>query len=643
MPILRGDEVQINSKSSRKPKPTAVNEPDTSDETELIGADAKLFRSIAATLNYMSIDRPDIQYAVKETARMMARPRACDWKPLKKIARYLIRRPRLALIYKWQKRQSQIDGYTDSDWAGCPASCKSTSGGALMIGRHLLKTYSRQQKTIALSSAEAELYGMSACSSELLGMQACAADLGIQVKVSIYADASAALGIVQRRGIGRVRHVKTQSLWLQEAHAQRRIAFEKVDGSRNPADLLTKHVPELLLDRHLAYLSCVPEDGRAVSAPTLSSLGLNTLPLFGFSLDTTTPGNHPVTATTTSTTSKKNNNNNNKVTCSVGWIPPSTGNRNDVVVRGATRRAGTGWIPSSSAERLSEKGNRSADGNGTVPRTCLTKEHRRTLTVKQRPLMSYAKAEYEPFKHSDRSPDSRAATLESCRAAMSTGAPRSALKSAERPPMEVGEEGSVSIDRSSDAARSFASPERGEPISTAATCGSARPPLSNSADQQVPNGKRQLVVRWADEAESDGEEVDADFLSRDAGGPWRSSDSNSVIFSNCSADSLEIYEHDTLFSCRSQGGGVLNYAYDITQRQQKEAERKRSEKKKMHLRMQIDRSAIEQMSKSAQSSISSRRFESHSELSHSMHMCVRVQEVDLQSDFERETTSLSHT
>ena len=62
-----------------------------------------------------------------------------------------------------------------------------------MIGRHLLKTFSRQQNTIALSSAEAELYGMTACSCELLGMQACANDLVIKVNVAIGADASAAL------------------------------------------------------------------------------------------------------------------------------------------------------------------------------------------------------------------------------------------------------------------------------------------------------------------------------------------------------------------------------------------------------------------------------------------------------------------
>ena len=297
-----------NTNSSKSPKQARSKEPESADETELIGADAKLFRSVAAILNYMSIDRPDVQYAVKETARLVAKPRVCDWRPLRKIARYLIHRPRVAMIFNWQRRQSQIDGYTDSDWAGCSTTCKSTPGGVLMIGRHLLKTYSRQQKTIALSSAEAELYGMTACSSELLGMQACAADLGMKLNVSIYADASAALGIVQRLCIGRVRHVKTQSLWLQEAHAQRRIAFEKVDGSRNPADLLTKHMTELLLDRHMAYINCVPEDGRASTAPTLGSPGLNTLTLYGYTLTpadkstTTTKTTTPGTTTTKTTT-----------------------------------------------------------------------------------------------------------------------------------------------------------------------------------------------------------------------------------------------------------------------------------------------------------------------------------------------------
>ena len=90
-----------------------------------------------------------------------------------------------------------------------------------MIGTHLIKTYSRQQKTIALSSAEAELYALVAVSAEALGLVAYAKDLGIFLKGTMYTDASAALGIAQRRGLGRVRHVQTQALWVQQAHADK--------------------------------------------------------------------------------------------------------------------------------------------------------------------------------------------------------------------------------------------------------------------------------------------------------------------------------------------------------------------------------------------------------------------------------------
>ena len=227
---------------------------DEVDESPLSKEDAKVYRAVAARLNYLGPDRPDMQYAIKEAARCMSAPRECDWILLKRMGRYLIHRPRLVIEFPWQKRPSCLDGYTDSDWGGCTKSRKSTSGAVIMVGRHMIKGYSKQQKVIALSSAEAETYGMVACSAEVLGIQSCARDLGLEYTGTIYADASAALGIVMRRGIGKVRHIRTQSPWLQEAHATKRLGFEKIDGSRNPADLMTKHLSDTLQQRHLEYI-----------------------------------------------------------------------------------------------------------------------------------------------------------------------------------------------------------------------------------------------------------------------------------------------------------------------------------------------------------------------------------------------------
>ena len=109
-------------------------------------------------------------------------------------------------------------------------------------------------------------------SAEVLGIQSCARDLGIEYAGTIYADASAALGIVMRRGVGKVRHIRTQSLWLQEAHATKILGFEKIDGSRNPSDLMTKHLSDTLQQRHLEYIGTRAADGRAESAPELNSV-----------------------------------------------------------------------------------------------------------------------------------------------------------------------------------------------------------------------------------------------------------------------------------------------------------------------------------------------------------------------------------
>ena len=67
-----------------------------------------------------------------------------------------------------------------------------------------MKTYCNQQKVIALSSAEAELYAMVAASAEALAIVACSRDLGLDLAVEMYCDSAAAFGITNWAGIGKV-------------------------------------------------------------------------------------------------------------------------------------------------------------------------------------------------------------------------------------------------------------------------------------------------------------------------------------------------------------------------------------------------------------------------------------------------------
>ena len=136
-----------------------------------------------------------------------------------------------------------VTGFTDSDWAGCSATAKSTSGGIVNIGTHPIKSFSRQQKTIALSSAEAELHAMVATSAEVMGVLGLCKDVGMNMQGEILADSSAALGISSRTGMGKVRHLRIQALWVQEVRSTGRLSYKKVLGKLKPSDILTMHVP----------------------------------------------------------------------------------------------------------------------------------------------------------------------------------------------------------------------------------------------------------------------------------------------------------------------------------------------------------------------------------------------------------------
>ena len=131
--------------------------------------DTTRYRAIAARANYLAADRPDLMYAVKELCRGMAKPTELHWNKLKRLGRYLVEHRRTVMRYDWQGHEPEITGYSDSDWAGCRATGKSTSGGALMIGSHFIKGWARTQNHVTLSSAEAELVALVKCSAELLG------------------------------------------------------------------------------------------------------------------------------------------------------------------------------------------------------------------------------------------------------------------------------------------------------------------------------------------------------------------------------------------------------------------------------------------------------------------------------------------
>ena len=90
----------------------------------------------------------------------MSAPCVSDWAKLRKLGRYLRKHPRQVLWFAWQDVQSNLQVYVDTDYAGCPHTRRSTNGGLVMHGSHLLKTWASTQTVVALSSDGAENYGV---------------------------------------------------------------------------------------------------------------------------------------------------------------------------------------------------------------------------------------------------------------------------------------------------------------------------------------------------------------------------------------------------------------------------------------------------------------------------------------------------
>ena len=238
--------------------------------------DATKYRGIAARLNYLAMDRSDVQFAAKECCKHMSAPKRGDWEKLKRAGQYLKGRPRMVQQFVWNRRSNEFDGFGDSDWAGCKTTLKSTSGGIIFWGKSLLKSWSSSQSTVSLSSGEAELYALTKLSSQVLGMISLAEDFGVKMTGKVKTDSSAAMGIAYRNGIGgRARHIRVQYLWIQGVIEKKDLTLEKVDTKLNVADVLTKHLAREPYEEHVRTMGFRHREGRAGEAVSLDEVREN--------------------------------------------------------------------------------------------------------------------------------------------------------------------------------------------------------------------------------------------------------------------------------------------------------------------------------------------------------------------------------
>ena len=269
--IVKDMGLASDSKGMSTPGVKMRREEEEAEEGELPNDQSTIYRANVARANYMSQDRSDVQFSVKELCRKMSKPSESDWKKLKRLARYLVDKTRSRTIFEYQGKPGNIEVHIDTDFAGCQRTRKSTSGGVLKFGGHLLKTWSSTQNVIALSSGEAEYYGLVKGVSQGLGVKAMLAELGVETSVTVKTDASAARGIAMRRGMGKVRHIEVNQLWVQDKVAKGIVKIQKIATTENLADHLTKYLSQEGICEHMHGTGQWLEDGRHHLMPNVAS------------------------------------------------------------------------------------------------------------------------------------------------------------------------------------------------------------------------------------------------------------------------------------------------------------------------------------------------------------------------------------
>ena len=112
--------------------------------------------------------RPDIVYPASLVSRFMHDPSKLHYAAAKRILRYLQGTRKLGIKYV-KEQENKLVGYTDSDWAGSIDDRKSTSGYVFCLGSKIISWASKKQKTVSLSSAEAEYIAATDAACERFG------------------------------------------------------------------------------------------------------------------------------------------------------------------------------------------------------------------------------------------------------------------------------------------------------------------------------------------------------------------------------------------------------------------------------------------------------------------------------------------
>jgi hypothetical protein len=185
----------------------------------------------------------NIAFAVTKLAQYAANPSKDHYNKALYVVRYLIGTHKYSLVYD-SNTQYGLLAYMDSDWASDQTTRRSQTAFFLKLGHGIVTWTSHAQRTVALSSTEAEYMAISDCSCQCVWIKTLLEEIGyLPDPVPICSDNQGSISITSNAVMDtHSKHIDIRYHYIRSVVADGNIKLYFIEGAENPADMFTKNL-----------------------------------------------------------------------------------------------------------------------------------------------------------------------------------------------------------------------------------------------------------------------------------------------------------------------------------------------------------------------------------------------------------------
>lgn len=217
------------------------------------------YRELVGALMYLAVcTRPDISYTASYLSQFNSCYDLTHWTAAKRVLRYLQGSRDVGLYF--HKSNKSLKAFVDADWANCPDDRRSYTGFAFILGNCPISWESKKQRTVALSSTEAEYMALSEAAKEASYLMNFFKELGFSTreKVTIFCDNNGARKLAENPIFhNRSKHIDVRHHYVRDILKKGEMEIKYIPTEEMAADVFTKGLPKPKLVQCLSGLGVV--------------------------------------------------------------------------------------------------------------------------------------------------------------------------------------------------------------------------------------------------------------------------------------------------------------------------------------------------------------------------------------------------